>query len=271
MDLADFGSPERIVLGIFTQAPDMPIPVPIEDIARTLDITDIKVLEMEGFEGGLVTDQSKSYGVILVNAASSRQRRRFTVGHELGHFLCPTHLPVDGAGFRCTPADMRRFSAPETDRVAQMEVEANRFAASLLLPLPQFRKDLSQRRAADLDHLLVLARRYDMSKEATARRYVELHEEPCAVVVSRAGVILRLYRAQRFPYIALSKNDRVPTESITARAGLERGCRIGLEGGRLRAVVAKPSGPPAAVNVRAGGCAARRLSPHSADGRDRRG
>jgi hypothetical protein len=40
---------------------------PVEDIARKLDITDIRELETEGFEGGLVTDAEKSSGVILVN------------------------------------------------------------------------------------------------------------------------------------------------------------------------------------------------------------
>jgi hypothetical protein len=188
-----------------------------------LDITDIKVLETEGFEGGLVTDRSKSQGVILVNKASPRQRRRFSAGHELGHFLCPTHLPRDDAGFRCTSADMRKASALKTDRAAQMEVEANRFAALLLLPLPHFQKDLRQRRGADLQHIVDLARRYDMSKEATARRYVEVHDEPCAAVVSRHSVILRLYHGQGFPFIDLGKNDPVPVRSVTARAGSDEG------------------------------------------------
>lgn len=223
MDLADFGSPERIVQGILAQAPDMPVPVPVDDIARMLDITDIKAVEMEGFEGGLVTDRAKSEGVILVNEASSRQRRRFTTGHELGHFLCPTHLPPGPSGFRCTSADMQRFSASKTDRAAQMEVEANRFSAALLLPASLFRKDLRRYHVADLEHVLHLARRYDMSKEATSRRYVELHDEPCAIVISRSGVVRRVYRGSEFPYIALAKGDPVPAQSATGRLSLGEG------------------------------------------------
>lgn len=223
IELADFGSPERIVQGILAQAPDMPVPVPVEDIARMLDIVDIKTLEMDGFEGGLVTDRGKAEGVILVNAASARQRRRFTIGHELGHFLCPTHLPKDDSGFRCTAADMRRVSAGKLDRAAQMEVEANRFAALLLMPRPQFQNDLRRRTGADLEHLLALARRYDMSKEATARRYVDLHDEPCAAVISRDGVILRIYRGGSFPFISIGKDDRVPANAVTAHSGLAQG------------------------------------------------
>ncbi len=221
--LADFGSPERIVQGILDQAPDMPVPVPIEDIAGMLDIVDIKTLEMDGFEGGLVTDRSKSKGVILVNVVSPRRRRRFTIGHELGHFLCPTHLPKDDSEFRCTAADMRRLRAGKQDRAAQMEIEANRFSALLLLPRAQFVKDLRRKAGADLEHLLELAHRYDMSKEATARRYVDLHEEPCAVVISGNGIVLRVYRGGNFSFISLSKNDKVPANAVTARDGLAQG------------------------------------------------
>ena len=223
MDLADFGSPERIVQGILAQTPDMPVPVPVDDIACMLDITDIKAVEMEGFEGGLITDRAKSEGVILVNEASSRQRRRFTTGHELGHFLCPTHLPPGPSGFQCTSADMRRSSASKTDRAAQMEVEANRFSVALLLPAPQFRRDLRRYHGADLEHILRLAQRYDMSKEATSRRYVELHDEPCAIVISLDGGIFRVYRGNEFPYIALAKGDPVPAQSATGRLALDEG------------------------------------------------
>lgn len=223
MDLADFGSAEQIVQGILDQAPDIPIPVPVEQIARMLDITDIRPLEMEGFEGGLITDRDKSQGVILVNHASPRQRRRFSIGHELGHFLCPTHVPKDDAGFRCTPANMRQAFAPRTDRAAQMEVEANRFSALLLLPLPHFRKMIRKRSSADIRHIIELARDYDVSKEATARRYVEIHDEPCAVIVSRHGRVLRFYRGQGFPFIDLKFNGPVPAKSLTARADLTEG------------------------------------------------
>ena len=87
MDLADLGSPEALVEGILKQVSDLPIPVPIEDIARSVDITNITFIGTDSFEGGLVTDRDKSEGVILVNRRSGRRRRRFTVSHELGHFL----------------------------------------------------------------------------------------------------------------------------------------------------------------------------------------
>ena len=53
-----------------------------------------------------MTDRQKSYGAILVNGASSPRRRRYTIGHELGHFLNEHHVPTMEDGFQCTKEDM---------------------------------------------------------------------------------------------------------------------------------------------------------------------
>lgn len=220
IDLADFGSPERIVQEIIKQVPDLPIPVPIDELAQTLDIIDIKALEAQGFEGGLLTDVNKSEGIILVNQASPSQRRRFTIGHELGHFLCPWHKPLGNDGFLCSPEDMRLSSAHKGERAASMEVEANRFAAHLLMPLPHFRKDLRLRKDVEIEHILDLAKRYETSKEATARRYVEVRDEPCAAVISLNGRVLRFYKGSDFPYLDINAGNPVPRESVTAKTNL---------------------------------------------------
>lgn len=53
-------------------------------------------LTTQGFEVGLLTDRVRSRGIVLVRNAVSPQRRRFTIGHELGHFLMPSHVPDEG-------------------------------------------------------------------------------------------------------------------------------------------------------------------------------
>jgi len=223
IDLADYVSPEQIIQGIIRQVSDLPIPVPIDDLALMLDITEIKGLETEGFEGGLLTDVNKSEGIILFNQASPFQRRRFTIGHELAHFLCPLHIPPKNGMFRCSADDMRLISAREVHRASAMEVEANHFAASLLMPLPHFRKDLRLHKGADIEYILELARRYETSKEATACRYVDVQDEPCTVVVSHRGTVLRFYRGEDFPFIDLNPGDPIPSGSLTAMTNLTLG------------------------------------------------
>ncbi|MBA4385349.1 MAG: hypothetical protein C0410_11485 [Anaerolinea sp.] len=222
-DIADFASPERIVEGIICKIPDLPVPVPVEEIALMLDIISIKELETEGYEGALVTDVEKSKGFILVNMVTPVQRRRFTIGHELGHFLCPSHRPISGNQFLCSSDDMLLTSAREQGRAVRMELEANRFAASLLMPLPHFRKDLRLHKGADIEHILSLARRYETSKEATARRYVDVQDEPLAILVSQNGRILRFYKAEDFPYLDVRCGNPVPQGSLTHKPDLTKG------------------------------------------------
>ena len=76
MDLDGAGSPMALVTKILKAEPDLPIPVPVEDLAQQLDITEIRVLAADGFEGGLITDAGRSEGFILVNGAAGRERRR---------------------------------------------------------------------------------------------------------------------------------------------------------------------------------------------------
>lgn len=223
IDLADFGSLDQIAAEIFRLAPDTPIPVPVEEIARDLDIADIRALETRGFEGGLITDAEKSTGVILLNMSSRLERKRFSIGHELAHFLSPWHRPLRPEGFLCTSEDMRMNWAAKKNQAAEMEVEANRFSAQLLMPHTRFRADIRRRAGCELDHILALAPVYVTSKEATARRYVELHDEPCAVIVSQHGKVLRFYRNDEFPYLDIKNGLPVPPGTVTAQRGLPVG------------------------------------------------
>lgn len=224
MEFADCTTPEKLLQALFKQVPALPIPVPVDEIALVLDIERVQELETDGFEGGLVMFSDKSSGIILVNKRSPRQRRRFTVGHELGHFLNPWHVPATSEGFRCTASDMRKFSSPpRNDSAEQMEVEANRFAAGLLMPDAQFRKDLRQLGGPEIQHILTLADKYDTSKEATARKYVALHDEPCAIVFSKNGKIMYGLRGEAFPYLDVHQGQLLPKQSSSASSKLGEG------------------------------------------------
>jgi hypothetical protein len=225
MDLADCTTPEALLAVIHKQQGGaFPIPVPVEEWALALDITAIEDLETEGFEGGLIMFSDRNSGTILVNRHSDRRRRRFTVGHELGHFLLPWHTPRSGQGFLCSKQDMAVFRAkPGGDRYMQMEAEANRFSAGLLMPQAPFRADLRARRNFEVLHVVELADRYDASKEATARRCADLHDDPIAIVISRHGKILRVYPGRDFPRLAVWNGQPVPSASLTQRAALPPG------------------------------------------------
>src|SRR5690606_18401894 len=88
-------------------------------------------------------------------------------------------------GFRCRSADMAESDLQRSDRHRHQEAEANRFAIELLAPP---RKILGQLEAEiDLRRVLGIAKDCEISREAAARRYAELHESALAVLFSRNG------------------------------------------------------------------------------------
>jgi Zn-dependent peptidase ImmA (M78 family) len=224
MDLADKGSPEGLVALILKLEPNLPVAVPIEALCGQLDIEDIRVLEADGFEGALLTDVARSRGIILIKEGISRQRRRFTIGHELGHFLMAAHaLDVNGR-IHCSRQDMKRLSAPENDRRARMEVEANRFSSLILIPPPALRRALDKHPSPSIEHVFGLAAQFDVSKEAMARAYADHHPEAIAFVVVHEGKVLRTYsNKNRFPFITAPRGEAAPAGSLFNRRGHKLG------------------------------------------------
>ena len=112
--------------------------------------------------------------VIGVNTATSRRRQRFTVAHELGHLLLHDgrQLTVDHS-VRVNWRDHK--SSMATDRE---EIEANAFAAQLLMPGDLVRSatallvsDGIRTRDAVISSL---AEQFDVSTEAMGYRLVNL-------------------------------------------------------------------------------------------------
>ncbi|MDR3488656.1 MAG: ImmA/IrrE family metallo-endopeptidase [Bradyrhizobium sp.] len=223
MDLDGAGSPTALVAKILKAEPDLALPIPIEDLARQLDIKEIRELDTEGFEGGLITDAARSTGFILVNRTARGGRRRFTIGHELGHFLMTHHKPPPGNGFRCRASDMRRWSKEDTGP-QRWEVEANEFSALILMPPPMWRRELQRYHDPDLEQIVSLAKLFDVSKEAAARAYSQYHEKCVAIIVARDGRIDKIYRdVRRYPLMCVKVGDAVPPSSALFRGPKELG------------------------------------------------
>lgn len=213
LDLDGTYSPMGLVTKILQAEPNLKIPVPIEALAKELDIAEIRTLKTDGFEGGLVTDTARSNGGILVKAGVTRQRRRFTIGHELCHFLIPFHKPAKPGQFLCDRAAMNQWDLKEQKAALKMEAEANRFSALLLMPPPHLKRIINGKRYPSLNTVLEIHEHFDVSKDAAARAYAEYNSESVAIVVARDGKYLRAYRNRKFPWIALTRGDSIPSAS----------------------------------------------------------
>jgi Zn-dependent peptidase ImmA (M78 family) len=217
MKLSDLGSPEALAACIVSYFPDIEVPIPLTPVAEAVGIVQIIGQQTSSFEGLLVTNSAKSTGSIAYNEASRPERRRFTIAHELGHFVMPLH----GANAQCAKADMRVLTTQDPNRAR--EAEANRFAAALLMPRELFIRDIRRLGAPEVEHVVKLAGDYGVSKEAAVRRYTDLCDDPCAVIFSQNGVAGHIYRTGSFPAISIRKDHPLPRHCMSAQGKSEPG------------------------------------------------
>lgn len=119
------------------------LPVPIEEIADTyvgLLVRDVDDLSHAPGAPKLAGGQSLSglllpaLGEIWVDAGEAREwppRRRFTIGHELGHWMLHRH--GDRAVY-CRSSAVEADASAQPEELPPREAEANAFAAALLMP-----------------------------------------------------------------------------------------------------------------------------------------
>lgn len=225
IELADIGNSVEIAKALIDQIPDLDLPIPVREIAHAVDIVDIKPLTVSGFEGGLIVPDDKSFGSILINNKNSSRRQRFTIGHELGHYLNPWHNPGSSGQFLCTSRDMIASQYKPNEKRQRMEVEANQFSAELLMPQRFIQADIDGLKEAELDHISSLADKYDVSKESMGRRYIEYQDEPCALIFSRNGIVSYTVKSQYFPRLEVwEKGDLIPHDTKTRDCDDQPGC-----------------------------------------------
>src|SRR4051794_22817214 len=167
-------NPQRLAQAIHEQLDVQEGAVPIYEIVAALDIDEVRKEPLSNFEAALVTTRERDRGRILLNSRSSPQRRRFSLSHELLHFLNPTHEQTSQDGFHCSRRDMRIFGGDATGDVhRRQESEANSFAIELLAPRTHLKPFL--RGTPGIRQVVAMAGELDISREAAARRFVEVH------------------------------------------------------------------------------------------------
>lgn len=182
--------PTQIARAVLKQLDVSSGAMPIEEIAFALDIKEIRYEPLETFEVVLLTAPNRPSGAILINSNSHLERRRFTLAHELGHYLNITHKSAEHEGFFCAQTDMKFFTDPNRKLISQhqkQELEANRFAIELLAPVSLLIQYL--RMEPDLTVIAKMRAELKLSSEASARRYIELHDEPLAIAFTHEGKV----------------------------------------------------------------------------------
>jgi Zn-dependent peptidase ImmA (M78 family) len=112
-------------------------------------------------------------------------RVRFSIAHELGHFYLPEHRK------RIKSGDVHN-SITDYGSKDPFESEADRFAASLLMPKELFIEGVRNFRGGfcTLEDLCTLAERLGTSVTSTAIRYCDCDLEPTTIIISRERTVL---------------------------------------------------------------------------------
>lgn len=149
-------------------------------------LTDVIGGDLPGFEGALAPaqDGKKGWGILYNSAITSPGRINFTLAHEFGHYLL--HRLAHPEGIYCTDEDMRSWDSKNR----MIEGEANEFAANLLMPFDDFRRQIAARDKPDLDMLGECAERYEVSLQAAILRWLQYTTRRSVLVVARDDFIL---------------------------------------------------------------------------------
>lgn len=158
---------ERVLAENEVTAPDQ---IDLRRIAESLGATVVEEPFIgAGMSGVLIREPGKR-PIIGVNKGDVEPRKRFTIAHELGHLLLhndPYHVD--------TQIHLRDRRSSTAESIA--EVEANQFAANLLMPARMLQKDLLAMDVIDIDGAAEeLAAKYGVSLQAMTLRIAKLEK-----------------------------------------------------------------------------------------------
>ncbi|KAA0930583.1 ImmA/IrrE family metallo-endopeptidase [Streptomyces apricus] len=165
---------EQAASRLLAEAGETAAPVNVERLAAHLGVVISRSAFRDGDVSGMLVRQDGQSPVVGVNDAHSSRRQRFTIGHEFGHLLLhPGREVVLDRPVRVNLRD--KTSSMATDRE---EIEANAFAAGLLMPADLVRSELQQLPAVvrqDPDGCAVaLAALFEVSASAMGFRLINL-------------------------------------------------------------------------------------------------
>lgn len=145
------------------------VTVPAVGVYRIIKENGINLVfeDMDDSDSGLLLVKNGK-ATIAINDSHHPNRQRFTAAHECGHFFLhrqgDEQLFVDQSFAR---------DATASAGTKGMEIEANRFAAQLLMPEDMVKEAVANQSLSDLD-IALLALRFEVSEQAMTLRLVNL-------------------------------------------------------------------------------------------------
>jgi hypothetical protein len=213
-------------------------PISVTDVALELSrqwfpgdpLSLIQGAALPGFDGALLPAPpgEKGWGIFYNSSVTSKGRINFTLAHEFGHYLI--HRLAFPDGIQCSQQDMWRWDPA----YKQIENEANTFAAYLLMPYSDYRRQIDPQTVATFDLLSHCAERYKVSLVAATLRWLCYTERRAVLVLAREGYILWARSSEPAlksgAFIKTSgRAVAVPDRSVAARPEAYTEARLGID------------------------------------------
>ena len=136
----------------------------------------IKYRNLDKIDGAMIgsTDSNGNFAACVNANTNNTGRKRFTLAHEIGHFMCHRHMLKN---FQCTRSMINDFYHDN------LEKEANQFAAQLLMP-PNRLRDFDNI-TWGIESLVCLSEKFNCSLQAVGLNYTRYSTLKVAFIVVR--------------------------------------------------------------------------------------
>ncbi|WP_338754943.1 ImmA/IrrE family metallo-endopeptidase [Bacillus sp. FJAT-52991] len=209
---------DRIVKDLLHKTKMTP-PLDLFEMCRRLNIL-VKLAELpSNIEAFIIKSELADKGMIVLNKHSkSIRRQKFTLAHEIGHFLKHsfpdgTHVLVDEQ----VELSVHKSSKGTQYVNLEWEKEANDFAHCLLLPSGSSEeKQLKEIQSPFIDKVSLFSDKWEVSMSVLASRIVSITEIEIMLIISENGEIIF---SQTSPYWEEGKinlyGNSIPDDSLT--------------------------------------------------------
>ncbi len=147
------------------------LPVPVNDIIRQYKI-ELKESALDDSMSGMMVTRENGTSVIVINKDHHINRKRFSMAHELGHYL----LHRDTRSIFVDTSEKKFYRDAEASTGTKIqEIEANAFAAELLMPEKKIKELVPEKLSSLNDDIIEnLSEQFGVSQSALIFRLQKL-------------------------------------------------------------------------------------------------
>ena len=227
------GMPDAVDLDILRQMlPTTPYGKGVREIRQPVEFND------KAFEGMLARDPNDHdvWG-IAYNGKARPERQRFTIAHELGHFILHRSQQQK---FNCDKQSIHTG----IDGLRAIERAADDFASNLLMPGDLLRNWISSQRI-DLHVLSAIAKRFQVSFEALCIRFIKFTTQRAILVYWDNGFVKYEWRSSSaIKTRARIRRNADPQEPLPGTLAADAGVDQEWDGTEMSAAIWCPEEAP---------------------------